>query len=162
MFGKLLKSVSWQVRAELRRSLKSNRDYKKLRWNPVERILIACTTHYIRAMLVLWSAAFAAVGVVEYFRPVLLPFALQHFKGITTLSGWMSNLLGSQLTIIGIVFPLVVGLISVLFQKKSARIHIQSAYQLHSGYLFAGLSGLSLAAFIVLGGMTLWKVRTSS
>lgn len=155
MFGKLLKSVSWQVRAELRRSLKSNRDYKKLRWNPVERILITCTTHYIRAMVVLWSAAFGAVGMVEYFRPVLQPFALQHFKGITTLSGWMSNLLGSQLTIIGIVFPLVVGLISVLFQKKSARIHIQSAYQLHSGYLFAGLSGLSLAAFIVLGGMTL-------
>ncbi|WP_454771042.1 hypothetical protein [Escherichia coli] len=67
----------------------------------------------------------------------------------------MSNLLGSQLTIIGIVFSLVVGLISVLFQKKSARIHIQSAYQLHSGYMFAGLSGLSLAAFVVLGGMTL-------
>jgi hypothetical protein len=33
--------------------------------------------------------------------------------------------------------------------------HIQSAYQLHSGYLFAGLSGLSLAAFIVVGGMML-------
>ncbi|XSY46334.1 hypothetical protein ACNF18_23710 (plasmid) [Escherichia coli] len=89
------------------------------------------------------------------FSPVLLPFAVQHFKGITKLSDWMSNLLGSQLTIIGIVFPLVVGLISVLFQKKSARIHIQSAYQLHSGYMFAGLSGLSLAAFVVLGGMTL-------
>ncbi len=68
MFGKLLKSVSWQVRAELRRSLKSNRDYKKLRWNPVERILVSCSTHYVRAMLVLWSAAFGAVGVVEYFR----------------------------------------------------------------------------------------------
>ncbi|MDN2601438.1 hypothetical protein OB908_24670 [Klebsiella pneumoniae] len=155
MFGKHLKSVSWQIRAELQRSLKSNRDYKKLRWNPVERILVSCSTHYIRAMLVLWSAAFGAVGVVEYFRPVLQPFALQYFKGITSLSDWMSNLLGSQLTIIGIVFPLVVGLISVLFQKKSARIHIQSAYQLHSGYMFAGLSGLSLAAFIVLGGMTL-------
>lgn len=77
MFGKLLKSVSWQVRAELRRSLKSNRDYKKLRWNPVERILVSCSTHYVRAMLVLWSAAFGAVGVVEYFRPVLLPFAVQ-------------------------------------------------------------------------------------
>ncbi|WP_336957532.1 hypothetical protein [Serratia sp. KG1D] len=155
MFGKLLKSLSWQVRAELRRSLKSNRDYKKLRWNPVERILVSCSTHYVRAMLILWSAAFGAVGVVEYFRPVLQPFAVQHFKGITKLSDWMSNLLGSQLTIIGIVFPLVVGLISVLFQKKSARIHIQSAYQLHSGYMFAGLSGLLLAAFIVLGGMTL-------
>lgn len=155
MFGKLLTSVSWQVKAELRRSLKSNRDYKKLSWNPIERILVSCSTYYIRAMLFLWFTAVGAVGVVEYFRPVLHPFALQHFKGITLLSGWMSNLLGSQLTIIGIVFPLVVGLISVLFQKKSARIHIQSAYQLHSGYMFAGLSGLSLAAFIVLGGMTL-------
>ncbi|EMU9122713.1 hypothetical protein ACSPNK_003053 [Providencia stuartii] len=155
MFGKLLKSVSGQVRAELHRTLKSNRDYKKLSWNPVERILVACSTYYIRSMLVLWSVAVGAVSMIEYFRPVLHPFALQHFKGITLLSGWMPNLLGSQLTIIGIVFPLIVGLISVLFQKKSARIHIQSAYQLHSGYMFAGLSGLSLAAFIVLGGITL-------
>lgn len=155
MFGKLLTSVSWQVRTGLRRSLKSNRDYKKLSWNPIERVLVSCSTYYIRAMLFLWFTAVGVVGVVEYFRPVLHPFAFQHLKGITLLSGWMSNLLGSQLTIIGIVFPLVVGLISVLFQKKSARIHIQSAYQLHSGYMFAGLSGLSLAAFIVLGGMTL-------
>ncbi|ELY4070210.1 hypothetical protein SMY38_003978 [Cronobacter sakazakii] len=155
MFGKLLKSVSWLVRTELRRSLKSNRDYKNLTWNPIERVLVSCSTYYVRAMLFLWFTAAGAVGVVEYFRPVLHPFALKHFKGITLLSGWMSNLLGSQLTIIGIVFPLVVGLISVLFQKKSARIHIQSAYQLHSGYMFAGLSGLSLSAFIVLGGMTL-------
>lgn len=27
MFGRLLKSVSWQVKADLRRSLKSNPDY---------------------------------------------------------------------------------------------------------------------------------------
>lgn len=155
MLGKLLKSVSWQISTDLRRSLKSNRDRKKLRWNLVERILVASSTHYIRAMLILWAVAAGAIGVAEYFRPVLHPFALQHMKKITLLSEWMSNLLGSQLTIIGIVFPLVVGLISVLLQKKSARIHIQSAYQLHSGYMFSGLSGLSLAAFILLGGMTL-------
>ncbi len=68
MFGKLLKSVSWQVRAELRRSLKSNRDYKKLRWNPVERILVSCSTHYVRLCwfygpqpsgLLAWSNIFA-------------------------------------------------------------------------------------------------------
>lgn len=155
MFGKLLKSVSWQVREELRQRLKSNRDHKKLSWNPWEKLLVVCSTHYVRAMLIIWITAAGAVGVAEYFRPLLYPFAHQHFKGITLLSGWMSNLLGSQLTIIGIVFPLVVGLISVLFQKKSARIHIQSAYQLHSGYMISGLSGLSLAAFILLGGMTL-------
>ncbi|MCL6747004.1 hypothetical protein [Kosakonia sp. R1.Fl] len=155
MFGKLLKSVSWMFRNELHRSLKSNRSRKKISWNMWERILVACSTHYVWAMLVLWAVAAGAVMIAERFRPVFCPFAVKHLKGITTLSGWMSNLLGSQLTIIGIVFPLVVGLISVLFQKKSARIHIQSAYQLHSGYMFSGLSGLSLAAFILLGGMTL-------
>ncbi len=77
MFGKLLKSVSWQVRAELRRSLKSNRDYKKLRWNPVERILVSCSTHYVRAMLVLWSAAFGAVGVVGNDSNLLIVFYVQ-------------------------------------------------------------------------------------
>lgn len=88
-----------------------------------------------------------------YFRPELLPFGREHLKEIVKLPEWMSSLLGNQLTVIGIVFPLVVGLISVLFQKRSSRIHIQSAYQLHSGYMFSGPSGLSLAAFILIGGL---------
>jgi hypothetical protein len=86
MFGKLLKSVSWQVRAELRRSLKSNRDFKKLRWNPVERILLPAPP--ITSGLCWFSGPQPSRLLRgEYFRPVLLPFALQHFKGITTLSG---------------------------------------------------------------------------
>lgn len=154
MFGRLLKSVSWQVKADLRRSLKSNPDYKYLSWSPVERVFVSCSTHYIKAIIALWMVAAGAIFATENLRPILYPFAVENFKEITQLSGWMSNLLGSQLTIIGIVFPLVVGLISVLFQKKSARIHIQSAYQLQSGYMFSGLSGLSLSAFILIGGLT--------
>lgn len=153
MFGKLLNSVTWQVRADLRRKLKANRDHKNLSWNLAERLQVYCSTHYIRAMLILWGVAAGAVAVAHYARPVFDPFARQHFKGITALPGWMSSLLGSQVTLIGIVFPLVVGLISVLFQKKSSRIHIQSAYQLNSGYMFAGLSALSLAGFILMAGI---------
>ncbi|HAH0501549.1 TPA: hypothetical protein HHG09_004605 [Escherichia coli] len=117
MFGKLLNSVTWQVRADLRRKLKANRDHKNLSWNLAERLQVYCSTHYIRAMLILWGVAAGAVAVAHYARPVFDPFARQHFKGITALPGWMSSLLGSQVTLIGIVFPLVVGLISVLFQK---------------------------------------------
>ncbi|BBT44828.1 hypothetical protein WP8W18C04_19860 [Enterobacter cloacae] len=153
MFGKLLNSVTWQVRTDLRRKLKANRDHKNLSWNLAERLQVYCSTHYIRAMLLLWGVAAGAVAVAHYACPVLDPFARQHFKGITALPGRMSSLLGSQVTLIGIVFPLVVGLISVLFQKKSSRIHIQSAYQLNSGYMFAGLSALSLAGFILMAGI---------
>lgn len=153
MFGRLLNSVTWQVRNEQKRKLRSNPDHRDLSWSFFEKVQVYCSTHYIKSMLGLWGTAMTAVLLAVYFRPVLLPFGREHLKEIAKLPEWMSSLLGSQLTVIGIVFPLVVGLISVLFQKRSSRIHIQSAYQLHSGYMFSGLSGLSLAAFILIGGL---------
>ncbi len=153
MSGIFFARLSDKVRADLKRNLKGNSVYIKHRWNLFERAQVYCSTHYLKAMFLLWAAASSTVIVAVYFRSEFGSFAATYLKGITILPSWMSNLLGSQLTIIGIVFPLVVGLISVLFQKKSSRIHIQSAYQLHSGYMFAGLSGLSLAAFILIGGL---------
>ncbi|HCK1651994.1 TPA: hypothetical protein ACTN12_004459, partial [Escherichia coli] len=150
MFSKLFKSVSSLVDSELRHNLRTNSEYQKYRWNIFERLLAWCSTYYGQAMLILWAGAIMIVLACLYLRPVLAPFGKKYFKGIEMLPQGLSDLLGGQLTIIGIVFPLVVGLISVLFQKKSTREHIQSAYQLYSGYMFAGLSGLSLAAFILV------------
>lgn len=150
MFRKLFKSVTSLIDAELRHNLRMNSEYQKYRWNIFERLLAWCSTYYGRAMLILWAGAIMIVLACLYLRPLLAPFGKKYFKGIEMLPQGLSDLLGGQLTIIGIVFPLVVGLISVLFQKKSTREHIQSAYQLYSGYMFAGLSGLSLAAFILV------------
>lgn len=69
-------------------------------------------------MLILWVGAIMIVLAGLYLRPVLAPFGRQYFKGVENLPDGLSDLLGGQLTIIGIVFPLVVGLISVLFQKN--------------------------------------------
>lgn len=49
MFGKLLNSVTWQIRSDLRRKLKANRDHKNLSWNLAERLQVYCSTHYIHA-----------------------------------------------------------------------------------------------------------------
>ena len=155
MSGILLNRLTTKVRAQLKRTLKGNKTYKKHRWNLVERAQVYCSTHYLKAMFLLWAMAGSAVLIAIGFRAEFSSFAANYLKNVTKLPEWMSNLLGAQLTIIGIVFPLVVGLISVLFQKKYSRIHIQTAYQLHSGYMFAGLSGLSLAAFILISGLFL-------
>ena len=72
MFGKLLNSVTWQVRTDLRRKLKANRDHKNLSWNLAERLQVYCSTHYIRAMLLLWGVAAGAVAVAHYACPVLI------------------------------------------------------------------------------------------
>ncbi|ECP3141122.1 hypothetical protein FZG11_23440, partial [Salmonella enterica] len=61
------------------------------------------------------------------------------------------NLIGGQLTIIGIVYPMVVGLVSVIFQRKSARKIVHAAYQTYSGFMLAGLSGLCLSGFMLCG-----------
>nr|EGC2552042.1 hypothetical protein [Escherichia coli] len=68
-----------------------------------------------------------------------------------TLFDAQINLLGGQLTIIGIVYPMVVGLVSVIFQRKSARKIVHAAYQTYSGFMLAGLSGLCLSGFMLCG-----------
>lgn len=62
---------------------------------------------------------------------------------------WQGVFLGGQLTIIAVVYPLVVGFISVLFQDKSAKTIIFPVYKKYSGFMFAGLSGMAFAIFII-------------
>lgn len=63
---------------------------------------------------------------------------------------WQDIFLVCQLTIIAILYPLVVGFISVLFQDKTAKTIIFPVYKKYSGFMFAGLSGLTLSLFIVV------------
>ncbi|HCS4734043.1 TPA: hypothetical protein ORP82_004350, partial [Escherichia coli] len=79
------------------------------------------------------------------------PYIAEWFPDWYTLFDAQINLLGGQLTIIGIVYPMVVGLVSVIFQRKSARKIVHAAYQTYSGFMLAGLSGLCLSGFMLCG-----------
>ncbi|EBH9268530.1 hypothetical protein EPM49_23465, partial [Salmonella enterica subsp. enterica serovar Cerro] len=103
MFSKLFKSVNSLVDAELRHNLRTNSEYQKYRWNIFECQLAWCSTYYGRAMLILWAGAIMIVLAGLYLKPVLAPFGRQYFKGIEKLPDGLSDLLGGQLTIIGIV-----------------------------------------------------------
>lgn len=153
MRGFFFRNLSRALSAKVRKNLISNPEHRDLRWNRWERTIAWCSTYYVQAMILIWGAALGALVVAVYFRSPFKHFAARYLTGIKNLPDWQSGLLGGQLTVIGIVFPLVVGLISVIFQKKSTREHIQAAYQLYSGYMFSGLSGLSLSAFILIGGL---------
>lgn len=153
MRGIFFRNLSRALSVEIRNKLRNNSEHRDLRWNRFERAIAWCSTHYVQAMLLLWGGAIIALVVAVFFRSSFKHFAASYLTGIRDLPSWQSGLLGGQLTVIGIVFPLVVGLISVIFQKKSTREHIQAAYQLYSGYMFSGLSGLSLSAFILIGGL---------
>ncbi len=85
---------------------------------------------------VIWSDFFPAVGIA----------IATEWHDITK---WPSPVLGAQVTVIGLIFPLVVGFVGVLLQDKSANRALWQIYSRYSGFMFAELSGLALAGLIV-------------
>ncbi|EFA8011305.1 hypothetical protein C3S81_004882, partial [Escherichia coli] len=128
-----------------------NQSYMALKWNGFEKILVSGSKHYVKAMLILISF-FAAIFIVMVSgKSYIKPYIAEWFPDWYTLFDAQINLLGGQLTIIGIVYPMVVGLVSVIFQRKSARKIVHAAYQTYSGFMLAGLSGLCLSGFMLCG-----------
>lgn len=153
MLNKILESISYLSDKFIRDNIHVNQSYRVLKWNNFEKILVSGSEHYVKAMIMLLSF-FAAIFIVMISgENYIKPLAAEWFPKWNTLLDAQMNLLGGQLTIIGIVYPMVVGLVSVIFQRKSARKIVQAAYQTYSGFMLAGLSGLCLSGFILCGLM---------
>ncbi|MCU7367925.1 hypothetical protein N5E15_15130 [Pantoea stewartii] len=153
MLKRILGSARYRTDKAIRDTLRTHDAFREARWGRIEKVILFCSTHYIKSIGLLFSG-FAALFTLLYFlKPYIKPLAEQYAPAWKTLFDWQTSLLGGQLTIIGIVYPLVVGLVSVIFQKKSTRKIVQAAHQRYSGFMFAGLSGLSLSAFILAGSL---------
>ncbi|HIH9051507.1 TPA: hypothetical protein ACYUXQ_004156 [Escherichia coli] len=151
MFKKILDSISYQTDKFIRENIHVNQSYMALKWNGFEKTLVSCSKHYVKAILILISF-FAAISIVMVSgKSYIKQFIAERFPEWYTLFDVQINLLGGQLTIIGIVYPMVVGLVSVIFQRKSARKIVHAAYQTYSGFMLAGLSGLCLSGFMLCG-----------
>lgn len=154
MFKRILGSACYRTDKLLRDVFHAHGVFREARWNRLEKIILFCSAHYIKSIGFLFSGFVALFTLLYFLKPSIKPLAEQYAPAWKTLFDWQTSLLGGQLTIIGIVYPLVVGLVSVIFQKKSTRKIVQAAYQRYSGFMFAGLSGLFLAAFILTGSIT--------
>lgn len=151
MLKKILDSISYQTDKFIRENIHVNQSYMALKWNGFEKILVSGSKHYVKAMLILISLFVAIFMVMISGKSYIKPFIAEWFPHWYTLFDAQINLLGGQLTIIGIVYPMVVGLVSVIFQRKSARKIVHAAYQTYSGFMLAGLSGLFLSGFMLCG-----------
>ncbi|MGP3227839.1 hypothetical protein [Serratia nevei] len=151
MLKKILDSISYQTDKFIRENIHVNQSYMALKWNGFEKILVSGSRHYVKAMLILISFFATMFIVMVSGKSYIKPFIAEWFPEWYTLFDAQINLLGGQLTIIGIVYPMVVGLVSVIFQRKSARKIVHAAYQTYSGFMLAGLSGLCLSGFMLCG-----------
>ncbi len=147
----IIGSIRYKSDKFIYKSIKIKDSYRRLNWNFFERLIVSCSKNpgkAIGSLLLFFAVLFY---VMQLARPLIQPMAARWLPHWETIFDWQTTLLAGQLTIIGIVYPLVVGLISLIFQKKSARKIVQAAYQTYSGFMLAGLSGLVLAGFILSG-----------
>ena len=149
--GKLFNSLQYRVDKNIKETLYQNKTFLSSKWNFLQHNVLRWSqrhSHYIFLTVVL--AILSTINLVVW-KEELAPIAFSYFPYWKKLIEWQGGFLAGQLTIVGVVYPLVIGLIGVLFQNKSAKKTIFPIYQMYSGFMFAGLSGLFLSIFIIVG-----------
>jgi hypothetical protein len=151
--GRLFKTLSYRVDKEIKESLYKNQVFLDSQWSFLENSIVQWSTHYTKYIVLALGLAALMVANLTLWQPILKPYVLSAIPNWRSLLEWQGLFLAGQLTVIGVVYPLVVGLVGILFQNKSAKKVIFPIYQKYSGFMFAGLSGLTLSIFIVAGAL---------
>lgn len=151
MIGRLLNSLHYQLKKNLQESIYANEAFKENQWGLFERIvakLAASPFLNLIFLLVIWFVFMVALYVSSSLLRKSIFFPWDSWEELVK---WQNVLLGTQVTILGLVFPLVIGFVGLLLQSKSASQTLWDLFSKYSGFMFVGLSGLALSVVIVLG-----------
>lgn len=148
---KLLNSLQHHVDKNINETLYQNKAFLSSKWNLLEHNILRWSQRHSYYTFLTFVLASLLVANLLLWKEELTPFAIEYLPNWKRLIDWQGGFLAGQLTIVGVVYPLVIGLIGVLFQNKSAKKTLFPIYQLYSGFMFAGLSGLFLSIFIIVG-----------
>ena len=149
--GRILKTLDYLIEKNLEESIFSSEAFLKHKWGPLEKQILTLSKHPLVYALLIPLSGFllflAAFLLKEYYYGSIK----KDLYELRWIFEWQDIILSGQLTLIGVVFPLVIGLIGFLLQGKSASKSIWEIYTRYSGFIFSGFSGLLLAVFIIIG-----------
>lgn len=148
---KLLSSLTYHVDKDINETLYQNKTFLSSKWNFLEYNILRWSQRHRYYIFLIVIAAILMTVNLSMLDKVLNWSASKSMTDLETLIDWQGVFLSGQLTMVGVVYPLVIGLIGVLFQNKSAKKTLFPIYQMYSGFMFAGLSGLFLSIFIMGG-----------
>jgi hypothetical protein len=62
----------------VRNTLRAHDAFREVRWNRLEKVILFCSTHYIKSIALLFSG-FAVLFTLLYFlKPCIKPLAVQY------------------------------------------------------------------------------------
>lgn len=116
-------SLSRIAKAHVRTHLKRNEASRLLRYGPLRRTLATVSRRpfsCLAMMMAIYFGALAGAWLVPFvpWGPQVPSSVDDYFRDFQTIN---LALMGAQATLLGLVYPLVIALVSLLFQETSAR-----------------------------------------
>ncbi|MDO6488429.1 hypothetical protein Q4503_12000 [Colwellia sp. 6_MG-2023] len=149
--GKIFNTLQYQVDKNINESIYQNKVFLASKWNFTEKNILRWAQHYVMYTALLFVLAVFISTNLLLWKEVIVDSFGQYFKHWKELTKWQDTFLAVQLTIAAVVYPLIIGLVGVLFQNKSSKKTVLPIYQKYSGFMLAGFSGFALSLFIILG-----------
>jgi hypothetical protein len=149
--GWFVDSLNYRIEKEFRESIYQNEVYREKRWNLIERQVLPWSSRPFKYAFLLSITCLLWIVLLSFCLPYIKKYAPAWSQPWGDLVNWQSAILGGQLTMIGLVFPLTVGFVGILLSNKSANKALWKIYSNYSGFMFVALSGLGLVTVIVLG-----------
>ncbi|WP_352283589.1 hypothetical protein [Pseudoalteromonas sp. Q18-MNA-CIBAN-0097] len=151
IIGKIFNTLQYHVDKNINESIYQNKVFLASKWNFAEKNILRWAQHYVvYTGLLFLLAAFISTNFLLWKEVIVDSFG-QYFPNWRELTKWQDTFLAVQLTIAAVVYPLIIGLVGVLFQNKSSKKTVLPIYQKYSGFMLAGFSGFALSLFIILG-----------
>jgi hypothetical protein len=148
--GKLLNTLQFHVNKNIDETLYQNKVFLASKWNIIERNILKWSQHYVLYTALLFLLSGLISSVLLLWKADIVNSFGSYFPYWKELTKWQDTFLAVQLTIAAVVYPLIIGLVGVLFQNKSSKRTLLPIYQKYSGFMLAGFSGFALSLFIIL------------
>lgn len=160
--GKIFNTLQYNVDKNIKESLYENKSFLDSRWTIVESNILTWSKRYIYYACLLFVLSCLVSSNLLIWEVDLAKATFKYFPHWKKLIEWQDILFTAQLTIAAVIYPLAIGLVSLLFQNKSSKKTLIPVYKKYSGVMFAGLSGFLLAIFILISFLLSASLSDSS
>jgi hypothetical protein len=148
--GWIPNSLKYRVEKDIRETIFKNDVFLRNRWSLAERLVVLGSKHVFIANLVIFLIASACFFLVAEYYTQIQNYLPQTLSGLGPLVEFQSTIFGAQVTLLGLIFPLVIAFIGILLQGKSSNESMWVIYRHNSGFMLVGFSALTLSASFVL------------
>jgi len=142
MFGKALNTLRYQVYRELQSWRSTNKTLHENSWPWYHRLLISSATHPVRAPLLLFFIASLLSIAAVVFSPC------NPSQSDKTIEEAFATLWTIQVTIAAMIYPIVIGFVSLLLQRRHSAKASLHVYLHDSSALLTGISALLLISLM--------------